>query len=94
MTFRPAANADINGTHLACHLPPEVRRAAMLARFGKPEAGLWEPEKGYEGEEWVFVGDDGAVYNVYARWGSFRVGAHHDDVAPFVGWLMRELGVG
>lgn len=95
MTFHPAVNADTNGTFLACHLPPEVRRAAMLARFGTPTTGgVWDHEKGYNGEEWAFIGSDGAVYNVYARWGMFRVGAHQADVATFAKWLTRELGVG
>jgi hypothetical protein len=91
VNFNLSPHADTNGTFLATHLPPEVRRAVMLARFGDPMHGVWDTEKGYSGEEWTFVDGTGAVYTVYARWGMFRVGAHSTEVTPFVEWLVREL---
>lgn len=50
--------------------------------------GYWDPEAGYDGDEWTYVADDGRVAKVYPRWGVFRIGAHDPRTAvELVVWL-------
>lgn len=94
MGIRYTPYVDVNGTFLAAHLPDKVNRAALLRRFGEtPRVGCVDPEKGYDGEEWTFRADTGDVFNVYARWGQYRIGARTENVEAFQSWLLGELGI-
>lgn len=80
----------LGGTYLVDYLDG-VTIKDMTRVFGTPKLGYYEPEKGYDGNEWNFVSTDGRVFNVYHRWGQFRIGAHSDDVADFKEWLLCTL---
>lgn len=69
-----------------------VTREAMVRVFGTPPEGYWDPDSGYDGEEWYFTGEGGEIFFVYARWGNFRVGGMADP-APFKAWLRARLGL-
>ncbi len=88
--FKLDPTADTNGTSLQVYLDG-VTEAALTRAFGAPRDGYWDDEKGYDGKEWTFSADDGRVFNVYARFGSWRVGAH-GPVDDFKAWLLGRLG--
>lgn len=92
MEFKLDPKADTNGTSLQAYLP-QMTHEQMHERFGDPRPGGYEDaDKGYDGEEWSFVDEYGAVVNVYARYGDFRVGAHNARVADnFVEWLGKKV---
>lgn len=88
MNYKLNPYAKTAGTFLRDYLPG-ITRDHMIERFGDPSHnGYYEPEKGYHGFEWFFEDNDGNVFNVYSRWGQFRVGAqHHVDVTDFLKWI-------
>lgn len=91
-TFKRAA-ADINGTSLRGYLDG-VTASAMIATFGKYDPdGYVDDEKGYDGMEWQFEASDARVFNVYARYGSFRIGAH-GECEDFKAWLLAQIAGG
>jgi hypothetical protein len=86
--------SSTNGTSFQMYLGA-VTTKAMTEVFGAPDADAdWDPERGYDGDEWAFKGPGDSVFNVYARWGSFRVGAHGaEGVEAFGAWLFGKLGL-
>ncbi len=92
MTYRLDPNADTNEISLRTGLPT-VTAEAMRLCFGKESPnGYFEPERGYDGLDWIFVNDDGHVFKVYARYGAFRIGARDGaDCEAFAKWLLERL---
>lgn len=88
---------DLMATNGVClqEYVDEVNLLALVAHFGKPEDGYWDPEKGYDGHEFLFVEEStGEVVNLYSRFGNWRIGAHSKDVAQrFKAWLLAQLPV-
>lgn len=73
-----------------------VKRDTVVRAFGKPDLdAYYEPKCGYDGDEWAFVASDGVTFNVYARWGAFRIGSNASDeaVEDFAAWLREKLGL-
>ena len=78
-TFVPR-QIDTHGTCLAAYADG-ISQDALLRAFpaGRME-GYYEPEKGYDQDDVGFeCVETGEVFNVYARWGAVRVGAHNPD---------------
>lgn len=71
----------------------KVSRHALDLAFGKPNPNAYyDPEKGYDGEEYIFVDADGHVVNLYARWGCWRIGAENNELADQFGkWLSTQI---
>lgn len=98
--FVLAPKGTQSGGCLRRYLSTSLTREAVVKVFGKPDAdAYWEPERGYDGDEWVFLlgqGDQDVRFTVYSRWGFFRVGANvdsEDDVDDFIMWLGEKLGI-
>lgn len=87
--------ADFNGSYLRRELPAlDVRDVRFVFGVAAPTA-YYEPERGYDGDEWVFKDANGNVVTVYARWGALRVGACRDVsdlyIDGFVSWLHGQI---
>lgn len=81
MNFKHNPKANTNGCSLQRYLP-EMATKEMVDIFGPSDANAyWDQEAGYDGYEWKFEADDGSVAYVYARFGSFRVGARDEQTA-------------
>jgi hypothetical protein len=94
MNYQVSPKADTSGTSFQMYLcAASVEQ--MTKAFGAPSAdAYWDPERGYDGDEWQFESDSGLVFNVYARWGQLRVGAHGEEgVEAFGAWLYEKLGI-
>ena len=88
MNFRRDPSANTNLTSMQAYLS-SVSEAALGPR--NPD-GYWDPEGGYDGDEWTYVSDDGRVAKVYTRWGCFRVGAHDYRTAVELALWLRANG--
>lgn len=68
-------------------------RKAVADAFGFPNKdAYYDPEKGYEGDEYTFTDAEGNVGNLYARYGCWRIGADCNEVADAFGkWLMTQV---
>lgn len=68
-----------------------VKIRDLEAAFGPTnDDAYWDDEAGYDGIEYTFKRvSDGAVFAVYTRYGSPRIGGFGDlnDVADFIEWL-------
>jgi len=82
-----------HGGWLRCRLP-RISTNTLLARFGARDTGTcYEPERGYDGDEFSFRAANGATFTVYARWGDYRIGsaASDDAVALFAEWFRAQI---
>lgn len=94
MTYKRLKQSP-HGGWLRCHLP-QLATDALVAKFGARDTGTcYEPERGYNGDEFSFKAPDGATFTVYARWGDYRIGsaASGEAVARFAEWFTGEMGV-
>lgn len=92
MNFKLDPNADVNGTSL-CGSLPDITAAMMQQTFGDHVDDTYaEPLKGYGGNTWYFVSDDGQVVTVYDRWNQMCVGSHSNTIfEPFAAWLRSKV---
>ena len=86
--FSHSPSESVNGTHLCAHVEEEV--GLKVSKLFKPSPdGYVDEEKGYEGLEYRFLDEEGQIYNLYSRWGSWRLGGYnlsHGDIGKFVQW--------
>lgn len=78
--FKPAPDADMNGTSLQAHADG-VTPAAMKLKFGDAHVPSFEEDKGYHDGEWMFTDEDDNVYTVYFRYGRCNIGAQPENKA-------------
>ena len=71
----------------------DTSRTAVTAAFGKPcRDAYYDPESGYEGDEYTFTDAEGNVGCLYARYGCWRLGADSSEVADLFGkWLTTKI---
>lgn len=101
-TYSLDPSADVDGTYM--HLPLVGVTAAELASAfgpGTPDGSLGPGDRG--GPTWRFTDSTGQVYNVYSRWGEYRIGSRdespHDRVTvphgshtqAFKTWLLGQI---
>jgi hypothetical protein len=88
--FKLSNGVNTAGTSLQSYLDG-VKAADLKRAFGECSPnGFVEEEKGYDGQEWQFVSPDGQVFNVYSRWGEYRIGAF-GPCEDFKAWLLDQL---
>ena len=88
MSFTYSPNAEISGSHLVTTLDSDV--GSKIATSFEACEGCFNTSKGYDGKEYRFVDEDGQLYNVYSRWGIWRLGGYNlqpGDVGAFVNWV-------
>lgn len=83
--------SSISGTSLQIVLP-DLSLAKVREIFGEPDKdAYYEPERGYDGNEYTFVDEVGNVARLYDRYGQFRIGARHGGIAmTFMCWLATQ----
>jgi hypothetical protein len=88
MNFKRAAAGSPSFSSMQAYLGG-VSTEKMLATFGSRDAdAYWDPEAGYDGDEWSFEAADGQIAKAYARYGSFRIGAsNYRTAVELVAWL-------
>jgi hypothetical protein len=69
-----------------------LRASTVRCLFGDPDPwGLVDDEKGYDGDEYIFVNEAGGFVFLYSRWGQYRIGASNHALAEsFEEWLDSE----
>ena len=88
MSFTYSPNAEISGSHLVDYIDADVG-SKVAARF-TPCVCYFDEDKGYDGQEYRFVDAGGQLYNLYTRWGQWRLGGYNlqpGDVGAFVNWV-------
>lgn len=73
-TFALDRALDTSGTHLLTILEG-ITEADLAGAFGGGNVFTYiDRDSGYDGPEWSFRASNGDVFNVYARWGTYRIG--------------------
>ena len=91
-------DGDFGGGSLQSYPSDYWTREAVEKAFGKPDSdAYYEPERGYDGEEYTFVADtdpdqEEAFYvRLYTRWGLMRIGANNKfEASEFNVWLSSQ----
>ncbi len=90
-------DGDFGGGSLQSYPSDYWTREAVEKAFGKPDSdAYYEPERGYDGEEYTFQSDEDADGNyfyvrLYSRWGLFRIGANNKfEASEFNVWLSSQ----
>jgi hypothetical protein len=78
------------------YMPVGLTTDMMIKTFGPRDTdGFYEPERGYDGDEWSFFRNaDNVTFRIYARYGMFRIGANDEEgVEAFGAWACEQLGL-
>lgn len=71
----------------------ELEAEECRERFDRNHNAYFEPENGYDGDEWVFINEEGKFATIYFRYGSPRIGAESIEVAnEFADFLRMKTG--
>lgn len=89
MNFKRATGAAPSmSTSMQAYLDGVTVKGLLSAFGSRDSAAYWDPEAGYDGDEWSFEAADGQIAKAYARYGSFRIGAsNYRTAVELVAWL-------